>query len=186
MAEEAEAETTVACPGLDKDSDCCLTKNDQTETAGADNLSEPRPAAEDESSQPDLSNTMKDLLARRQQTQTWLKQVNRKIFEMETTYIMDECQFGNFIKGWDLDGRLGPYRTRTQVEDKERLFSFSSYSTWLEKKMSQEADKASSTVATLPAGTRTINQHKAIANSNRKNHKKRKTDVDDFLFVGDD
>lgn len=117
---------------------------------------------------------MKHLLDQQQQLQTWSRQVNKKIFELETIYL-DESAFGNIVRGWDLDGRLGPIRPRGQVDDKERLFSNSSYATWFDKKNHQDNTGNYSNKATT--------QHRG---SYKKSNKKRKSDVTDDLYGGED
>jgi hypothetical protein len=56
-----------------------------------------------------------------------LRMVNNRIFDLETIYLEDTLH-GNLIKGWEMDGRTAPlYRSRSIIDDKERLFSFSSH-----------------------------------------------------------
>ncbi len=116
---------------------------------------------------------MKILLDQQQQLQNWHRQVVKKIFELETVYL-DESSFGNVVRGWDLDGRLGPIRPRGQVDDKERIFSNSSYSSWLERKNGDGASNGVSSKNNIqPKG------------SYKKSSKKRKSDADE-LYGGDD
>jgi hypothetical protein len=98
-----------------------------------------------------VSEEMKALLEHQQQIKTWLRDVKRKIYETETIYL-EETQLGNIIKGWEIDGRPPLSRVRGQCDDKERLFSYSSYESYMEHKQSQEAglvDKKPSTSAAI-------------------------------------
>jgi hypothetical protein len=117
--------------------------------------------------------TLQTLIDHQQQMQQWLLLVNNKIFEMETSYLED-CVSGNLLKGWDIDGRTLPvHRSRSTTDDKDRLFSFSSYSYWLEKKNS--LDNVLDKTPTAPAPKINPNYPKTL-----KKHKKRKMDYDDW------
>lgn len=70
-----------------------------------------------------------------QQVNKWLSIVNAKIFELETSYLQDETS--NVVRGWDTDGRPPVHRTRA-IEDKERLFSYSSYGFFMSKKEEEQ------------------------------------------------
>ena len=64
----------------------------------------------------------------------WSETVKNKIHEVETIYLED-TKLGNIIRGWELDGRpVSSHRNRSQHEEKERLFSSSSYQDWLDQK----------------------------------------------------
>ena len=50
---------------------------------------------------------------------------SNRIFDLETIYLEDTLN-GNIVKSWELDGRTAPlYKSRSIIEDKERLFSYS-------------------------------------------------------------
>lgn len=125
-----------------------------------------------------VSDDMKALLEYQQQLKSWLHDVKKKIYETETIYLQ-ETQLGNVIKGWEIDGRPPLSRVRGQCEEKERLFTFSSYESYLEHKQNQEAglqEKKPSTAA-APAGQ--------IPPKGRK-FKKRKSDaVEDWDNLAD-
>ena len=49
-----------------------------------------------------ISDDLKKLLEHQKQLKTWLKQINKRIFELEEQYL-DETQNGNIIRGWDTE-----------------------------------------------------------------------------------
>lgn len=78
---------------------------------------------------------LKELIARQVDIRNLLNVVNTKISELEDIYL-SETTMGNIIKGWDIDGKNASrlLESRDNSNFKERLFSCSSYETWLEKK----------------------------------------------------
>ena len=70
-----------------------------------------------------LHTDIKDLLDYQKDIKKNLKNVEKKIFSLEQSYL-DETPGGNVIRGWD--GEAKPINKRG-VEPKERLFSNSSY-----------------------------------------------------------
>lgn len=121
-----------------------------------------------DSTTPDLQT----LIDHHQQLQQWLQLVNNKIYEMESAYL-EECSSGNIIKGWDIDGRNLPlHRSRNNIDEKDRLFSFSSYSYLMDKKNSSDPNANDKVVA---QGTFS----KANSLKYRK-QKKRKADYEDW------
>lgn len=124
------------------------------------------------------SEEMKDLKEQQEKIESWLKEVNSKIYELETSYL-DETTFGNVVRGWDLDGRLGPlHRARGVVEEKERLFTYSSYAQVLERKNQPEI-----TIIEKSFGTNN-NKNNNNGNNNqqkqKKYNKKRKNEYEDW------
>jgi hypothetical protein len=81
------------------------------------------------------SEEMKGLLDHQKQVKAWLAEVNAKIFSLEEQYL-EETPLGNIIRGWEIDGKPLPLKTR-EVE-KERLFSYSSYQVWFDRKIASE------------------------------------------------
>lgn len=77
-----------------------------------------------------VSKEMASLLEHQKEIKNWKIQVNKRIYDLEEQYL-EETLGGNIIKGWDLEGREKMIK-RLQFEEKERLFSFSSYTTWNE------------------------------------------------------
>mmetsp|Transcript_38779 Transcript_38779/g.77250 ORF Transcript_38779/g.77250 Transcript_38779/m.77250 type:complete len:133 (+) Transcript_38779:22-420(+) len=125
-----------------------------------------------------VSEEMKSALEHQQQIRTWLQDVKRKIFETETIYL-EETQLGNIVKGWEIDGRPPLSRVRGQCDEKERLFSYSSFEALNDLKQSQDnvlIEKKLSVTAPPKAPT---------AIKGRKT-KKRKTDsAEDWNEMGD-
>jgi hypothetical protein len=150
-------------PEVPGDSLVDLTKSDDAATSGL--VVDTAPSV-DKKSEDDLQ----ALIEKQQQIQQWLSLVNNKIFEMETVYL-DECASGNVIRGWDVDGRLPLHRSRN-IDEKDRLFSFSSYSYLLEKRAPVDP-----VVETKPVSS--ISQKAPILKS-KKQQKKRKIDFDDW------
>jgi len=79
------------------------------------------------------------LIEHQSQIREWIKAVNSRIYELEESYL-EETNMGNIIRGFDQDGKLVNIRKGNQAEDKERLFSFSSYSMWLDSKLSKTSE----------------------------------------------
>jgi hypothetical protein len=80
---------------------------------------------------------MKGLLDHQKQIRTWLSEVNAKIFSLEEQYL-EETPIGNIIRGWEIDGKPLPLKNK-EVE-KERLFSYSSYQVWFDRKIANESE----------------------------------------------
>ena len=75
------------------------------------------------------SDEMNELLANQREISDWLETVNNRIFELEDKYLL-ETPHGNVIKGWEIDGKMLPNRGNKLVEDKDRLFTYSSVNAW--------------------------------------------------------
>lgn len=124
---------------------------------------------------------LKLLEERKELLSKYLTAVNNKIFDLETLYF-DECPLGNIVRGWDPDGRVPiQYKNngRNNIDDKERLFSFSSYAFWSSKRKLEETTtdevKTSEATSTKP--------HQS-AQKGRK-QKKRKSEYDDWINLED-
>lgn len=141
-----------------------------------------------QASQPE-SPALIQLKDHQKEVQQWLRDVKRKIYEIETSYlegtvvdqlmnccryrslmtatvtviwsstnlILIETQLGNIVRGWEIDGKVPNPKQRGHHDDKERLFSFSSYEMWLDhRKGSSSASSAiaghdNSTASRLPS-----------------------------------
>lgn len=112
---------------------------------------------------------MKDLLDHQKQIKTWLADVKKRIYETETMYL-EETQLGNVVKGWEVDSRPPLARVRGQCEEKERLFSYSSYETWADHKQIQDGPGEKKAAANS-------NVTKVVPGVKGRKTKKRKTDV---------
>lgn len=88
-------------------------------------------------SNPTPQQQLKLLKQQQGQLQQWLNQVNNKLYEIETQYL-DDTPLGSIIRGWDIDGKTAPpsYRSKNNIDERERLFSFSSIAFMQEKKAS--------------------------------------------------
>jgi hypothetical protein len=75
-----------------------------------------------------VSKEMVSLLEHQKEIKNWKIKVSKRIYELEEQYL-EETLAGNIIKGWDIEGREKMIK-RSTFEEKERLFSFSSYTTW--------------------------------------------------------
>lgn len=78
-----------------------------------------------------INNEMKGLLEHQAEIQKWLTEVNRRLYDLEGQYLED-TPFGNIIRGWDNQDPSRGLTLRRGFEEKERLFSHSSYKIWLE------------------------------------------------------
>lgn len=109
-----------------------------------------------------LEEALARLEENKQQMQKWLSMVSSKIYELETAYL-EETPNGNVVKGWEIDARPPIHKSRS-IEDKERLFSFSSYSFYTAKKAEDDA-AASGALPVMPRST--------TQNKSRKSRKRR-------------
>ncbi|KNC47649.1 uncharacterized protein AMSG_03879 [Thecamonas trahens ATCC 50062] len=82
--------------------------------------------------EPVLSEDLKRLLTRKQELESELVNVERRIYRLEENYLQDTAALGNIVKGWAgyLSSRsLDQIKQVTRkVKDSERLFTFSSTS----------------------------------------------------------
>ncbi|MCO5577134.1 hypothetical protein L7F22_030957 [Adiantum nelumboides] len=85
------------------------------------------------SGQRDASNpqaTLASLIAKREKLQEELRQVEKQVYELETTYLQDSSQVGNVLKGFE--GFLsstkgaGNLKRPKKFQPEDRLFSLSS------------------------------------------------------------
>ena len=87
----------------------------------------------------EMSEDLAALLKHQKQLRDWQSTVQKRIIQLEETYLK-ETSMGNMIRGFDQDAGGGAARgdrnrSRDQKEsdDKEKLFSGSSYPVWLER-----------------------------------------------------
>jgi hypothetical protein len=83
---------------------------------------------------------LRDLLEHQAEIKDWLQLADQRIYELEESYL-ESTPLGNIIRGWEIDGKPMPSRPRT-VDEKERLFSNSSYHVYLENKSAAEGKPA--------------------------------------------
>jgi hypothetical protein len=141
-------------------------------------MSSPMLSAKTMEEKGDVSEKMKALLEHQQQLKTWLHDVKHKIYETETIYL-EETQLGNLVKGWEIDGRPPLSRVRGQCEEKERLFTYSSYETLMEHKQTQEVgliEKKLTTASTIKS---------AQVPKARKLKKRKSESIDDWNNMAD-
>ncbi|RYH24023.1 hypothetical protein EON65_17145 [archaeon] len=112
-----------------------------------------------------LSEALNYLTEHQQQVNKWLSIVNAKIFELETSYLLDETPNGNVVRGWETDGRPPPIHRTRAIDDKERLFSYSSYGYYVAKKEEEQEHQLARAGST--------------GNKNKKN-KRRKVENEDW------
>lgn len=125
-------------------------------------------ASSSETKQP----TLEQLKLQQKQLQDWTKVVNARIFELETSYIEEASSGGNLIKGWELENKY----KKPNFDEKERLFSFSSYRYLLERKANSESFLQHERTHTSKANAQKQQQ---------KKQKKRKAEFDDWNALGD-
>ena len=86
-----------------------------------------------------MSAELQHLLSQSRQIKNWIADVEQKIVELETSYLEDTSMgMGNIVRGWDVDLKPVAGRARA-IDDKERIFSQSSYKVWLGNKTAQES-----------------------------------------------
>lgn len=76
---------------------------------------------------------MRALLEHQSEIKDWLHLVENRIFELETSYL-EETPLGNIVRGWDIDGKPSTTSRPKHVDEKERIFSLSSYQIWVDSK----------------------------------------------------
>lgn len=111
-----------------------------------------------------MSDELKQLIAHQAQIKSWLSEVNTRIAEMEESYL-EETPMGNIVRGWEIDGKLLPLRSRGggPGEEKEKIFSNSSYQCWLETKAQAESGewgRAGTGIKSAVDMTKLIRNHK--------------------------
>ena len=81
---------------------------------------------------------MAALLKSRSQVHEWQAQVDKRLYEMEDAYLK-ETPFGNVIRGFEIEGgtRSRGERGREINDEKERLFSASSWKVYEERMLSK-------------------------------------------------
>ena len=103
---------------------------------------------------------IKILKPQQHQLQQWLNQVNAKLFEVETAYL-DDTPLGNLVRGWDADGKTAApsYRSKNNIDERERLFSFSSQVFATDKRAAMEKGIGTQgKLAINPSGTTASNK----------------------------
>jgi predicted DNA-binding protein len=118
---------------------------------------------------------IKQLKAGQSEIKTWLQEVNRKIVEMEDSYIA-ETNLGNIIRGFDIDGKDQKKKVDDKDGVKEKLFSCSSYEVFIDTKMNMENDQfRSSQVRFESLSNNHNNNHNSSSNpttaTQQQNHK---------------
>ena len=84
-----------------------------------------------------ISDELKSLTEHQKQIKSWLSEVQQKISTMEESYLEDTT-LGNVVRGWEVDGKAAPLFKMKGQEDKERIFSNSSYSMWLDRQNNRD------------------------------------------------
>ena len=83
-----------------------------------------------------IKKRLKELQESEIEINSYLSQVNKKIVEIEESYLA-ETNLGNIIRGFDIDGKSQRSSVKNP-DEREKLFSCSSYEMWLECKIQQE------------------------------------------------
>jgi CCR4-NOT transcriptional regulation complex NOT5 subunit len=119
-----------------------------------------------------MSEELKGLILHRQQIKSWLSDTNTRIRDLEAEYL-DETSthgHGNIIRGFEVDPRMLP--VRRGVDDKEKLFSNSSYQYWLNKTI-QENNDALDIANARKVGTKTtLANVETVSQASVKSHTK--------------
>lgn len=123
------------------------------------------------------SNELTRLKDHHKEIKKWNEKVKSKIYEVESIYL-EETKLGNIIRGWEIDGRPVSHRNRAQHEEKERLFSSSSYQVWLEQK--NQSDMKNSSNDNDKKQMRT-----SLPTTNNKKKKRKSAESGDWNQAGD-
>mmetsp|Transcript_10573 Transcript_10573/g.16027 ORF Transcript_10573/g.16027 Transcript_10573/m.16027 type:complete len:130 (+) Transcript_10573:65-454(+) len=81
---------------------------------------------------------LRELLEHQQQIKDWLRECEKRIYELEENYL-EETPLGNIVRGWEVDSKPVSSRPRA-IDDKERLFSNSSYKVYIASKGLADAE----------------------------------------------
>ena len=84
---------------------------------------------------------LKDLLEHQNEIKNWLQLADQRIYELEELYL-ESTPLGNIIRGWEIDGKPLSNKPRT-IDDKERLFSNSSFQIFMDSKILPDKSIAS-------------------------------------------
>lgn len=120
----------------------------------------------------ELDRDIEFLTKHQQQLKLWSLAVTRRIRDLEDSYL-EETPLGNIVRGWEIDGKTVPIRSRGQCDEKERIFSNSSYQSWLGfKAMEGEIMERKSNQKIDPNQQKSMQRKKISkkANSNRKEY----------------
>jgi len=110
----------------------------------------------------EMSEDLAELLRKQKQIQEWKETVQKRISRIEDVYLRDSSM-GNIIRGFDQDASLvttgpGPrnrHKDNKELDDKEKMFSGSSYAVWAERQHAaavKEASKSGGSSAAASAG----------------------------------
>lgn len=83
-----------------------------------------------------LPNEIQKLLEKKHSLEEKLINLEKQIYALETSYLLDTKQIGNIVTGWDnyLSARGGALKKPTKLKDSDRLFSLSSVTSFKVKK----------------------------------------------------
>ena len=117
----------------------------------------------------EVSEDLNELLRRQKQIQEWKGAVKKRVARLEDVYLRDSSM-GNIIRGFDQDASMVPgqkhrHKDNKELDDKEKMFSGSSYAVYAERVNAAAAKEA------IKNGT----TH-AVASSGPANKKARKGD----------
>jgi hypothetical protein len=111
---------------------------------------------------------IKELIEHQKEIKKYLKNVEKKIFSLEQTYL-DETPGGNVVRGWEAESK--PFNKKG-IEPKERLFSNSSYHVFQDYKPIQ--DELAIEAKITASNTKVTKAPYAQSSSEPKKKKKRK------------
>ena len=102
----------------------------------------------------EVSEEMMALMKSRNQVKENAAQVEKRLFEMEDAYLK-ETPFGNVIRGFEVEGgtRSRGERGREINDEKERLFSASSWKVYEERGLTKAAPALSRQVSAISTGS---------------------------------
>jgi Histone acetyltransferase subunit NuA4 len=130
-----------------------------------------------------VSDEMKGLVEHQKQIKGWLSDVNSKIVQLEEAYL-EETTLGNVVRGWEIDGSKPLAPKFKWQEDRERIFSLSSYQAFLDSKNNQFA--ADSHVGEKRGHHASSNtQNNKSGSQKAKKHKKTSSKKNDDLDYSD-
>ena len=125
-----------------------------------------------------MNGGMKALLDHQKEIRSWLRDVNRKIARLEEQYL-DDTTNGNIIRGWETDARnstSGGSRLRG-IDDKEKLFSNSSYRVWVASQSMNNGNTAEAYGTSSTTGAPIARQSSSSSYSNISNYTYNKSDL---------
>jgi len=118
---------------------------------------------------------LKGLSDHHQLIKGWLQDVEKKIAELEDSYL-DDTTFGNAARGWDAENKNVPPRFKL-TDEREKVFSRSSYHVWMESRSLVENEAGGILTEKKAMNPRVDSQNTRNKKSRKSSFVKRESDT---------